>query len=200
MMQDLGAAPDQSSGTTGQLVMTALALKGYSPAKRALVEQGRPQEEVEAMPVAQVVLLYSLQQYNRTRDEMFKWSYVPYPQAQQGMQQAEESLKQMEGEIVPLASLLLPALRQVRTAAARMDRRIAAQRIIEAIRMYGASHGGKLPARLSDVVEVPIPADPVTGREFDYSLRGDVALLSAPPPAAVPTPSNALRYELRFAK
>ena len=42
-----------------------------------------------------------------------------------------------------------------------IERRLAALRTIEAIRMFAASHDGKLPAALGDIKEVPVPA-----REF----------------------------------
>jgi hypothetical protein len=84
-------------------------------------------------------------------------------------------------------------------AAARLDRRVAALRCVEALRLYAAAHGGEPPARLADVHEVPVPADPVTGQPFDYRLEGDRAVLSAPPPPGeVPDARNSLRYELTF--
>ena len=40
----------------------------------------------------------------------------------------------------------------------RAERRMAALRIVESIRMYAAAHGGNLPARLDDLTEAPAPA------------------------------------------
>jgi len=43
-----------------------------------LIARGRPEAQVQAMPVVQVAALYSLEQYQRIRDERYKWMNVPY--------------------------------------------------------------------------------------------------------------------------
>ena len=45
------------------------------------------------MPVPEVVVLYTVQTYNELRDRMFKWFFVPYPQARAGIQEAERYFK-----------------------------------------------------------------------------------------------------------
>jgi hypothetical protein len=169
-------------------------------AKRALIAEGRQPADVEAMPSLQVVMLYSYQEYQRLRDDMFKWMYVPYPEAVIGIREAEKRVKMKKAsfsEGIPFASLLLPAVTKVYTATSRTDRRIAILRCIEALRLYAASHDGKLPAALSDIQEVPIPLDPVTGKAFEYQVAGNVATLYAPAPAGETAgPHNAMRYEL----
>ena len=57
-------------------------------------------------------------------------------------------------------------------AEARLDRRVAALRVVEAIRMHAATHGGSLPESLDKITEVPVPFDPVTGQPFGYHLEG----------------------------
>src|SRR5262249_10755238 len=86
------------------LVLTKL----YPEANRALVAQGRMAEEVEAMPVIQVVLLRSLQQYQRLRDDLFKWIPLPYWQASSGIKRVNQELVQAREnfEGVPFISLL----------------------------------------------------------------------------------------------
>ena len=74
-------------------VMTGLSLQGYPQAKQYLVEHGRSAAEVEAMPVAQVILLCSIGVYDELRDEQFKWLFLPYREATKGMERAERSLK-----------------------------------------------------------------------------------------------------------
>ena len=74
-------------------------------------------------------------------------------------------------------------------------------RCIEAIRLYATSHDGKLPATLADIKEVPIPIDPMTGKDFAYKMEDGKAVLSAPPPAGEKRyPGNYLKYELTLAK
>jgi hypothetical protein len=100
-----------------------------------------------------------------------------------------------------LAALLLPAMEKVIFATTRIDRKIAALRCIEAIRLYVGGHDGKLPAALNDLTEVPIPVDPVTGKDFEYKVDDGKAVLSAPPPPGEkPNSGNHLKYELTLAR
>jgi hypothetical protein len=179
-------------------------------AKEALVAAGWPRDKVDKMPHMQVALLHALQQYDRMLDEMVKWRTFPYVEALKGFDQAERMLKEARAKVmspagdvpaIPLAPLLLPAVKKVFAAHARINRRFAALRCIEAIRLYAAAHGGKLPARLDDIKGVPVPADPYLGKPFAYRLAGGTATLEGPPPAGeAPNVSNALKYELTVEK
>jgi hypothetical protein len=178
--------------------------KAYPGAKRFLLGQGWTAEQVEAMPMLQAVLMHQVHTYDRLYDEMMKWEGLPYWEMRPGLERSEKLLKQEKaaGEVsAVLATLLLPAVQKVFFAQTRLERKIAALRCVEALRLYAAAHDGKLPAALSDITEVPVPLDPVTGRPFNYKVDGDKATLSAPPPAGEqPGPGNALRYELTMAR
>ena len=193
---------DGSSGHwRGDLGATALALmKFYPEAKRALIAQGRKPDEVEAMPVIQVVLLRSLQQYEDLRDDLFKWVPLPYWQARQGIEavtlRIDKTRQSLEG--IPLSSLL-PTIGKVSATTAFLDRRIAALRLVEAVRLYAAAHDGKLPESLADIKEVPIPDDPMTGKPFDYKSEGDKAILSGAAPQGLGN-NYGLRFELTIAR
>src|SRR5207248_10401531 len=122
-------------------------------------------------------------EYDQLFDEMTKWQTFPYWEASKGTEEAErltKLAKEKAGRLIlsdapaiPLAPLVLPALQKVMTARVRLDRRIAALRCVEAVRLYGAAHGAKLPATLGAIKEVPIPTDPGTGKEFAYRVAGD---------------------------
>ncbi len=56
-------------GVARRLGIAAMAAKIYPEARRALIARGRPEAEVEAMPVVQVAALYTLQEYQRLLDE-----------------------------------------------------------------------------------------------------------------------------------
>ena len=71
------------------------------------------------------------------------------------------------------------ALAALREAIAGSEGNSAVLRILEAIRLYGAAHGGRLPNELQEI-EVPVPIDPVTGKLFDYEVRDNVARLEGP--------------------
>jgi hypothetical protein len=171
-------------GSQYRLLATVLALKGYPEAKRQLIAQGRSAEAVEAMPVPQVVVLHTVETYEEFRDETFKWFFVPYWQGLEGMQRAEQRLmhEAPNREIIPVASLLLPAIRAARLAMARGERDLAMLRAVEALRIYAAANEGQWPARLEDITQVPVPIDPIHGKPFLYSRDGKTAVLESPIP------------------
>ena len=117
-------------------LFTVLALKAYPVAKRALIAEGRSPQEVEAMPVPQVIVLHTLGTYRELCDRSFKWLFVPYWEGHAGLQEANRYLKRevRNPELVPVASLLLPPVSQVQAATARSDRSIVVLRTIEALR------------------------------------------------------------------
>jgi hypothetical protein len=166
------------------LGVAAIVTLNHSRAKADLVSYGWPNEQVEKMATAQVILLHIGQTYEIMRDDLFKWFHIPYWQAETGTDVAEDSLSKMRGrEILPLASLLLPALSAARLAVTRLDREIAAMQTVEALRFYAAKNDGKLPARLEDITDIPVPIDPITGRLFDYKLQGRSITLDGKAPA-----------------
>jgi hypothetical protein len=177
--------------------LTISMLEGYPRAKQALISQGRSADEVEAMPVPQVILLYTMQTYRELGDDLLKWMSQPFPIASRGIEQAGESVNHafMTGrEIIPIGTLLLPAISAAKTAEARTDRNIAALQILEAIRLYAASHNGRLPENLNDITEVPIPLDPVRGEPFVYYLDGRGAILESPASSS----NLRLRYQIEL--
>jgi hypothetical protein len=179
------------------------ALKKVSPeARQFLLGQGRTAQQVDALPVAQAVAVYSLHRYRQLSEDLIKWLYVPYWQAQPGLKQAEERTKAASTgqDGVPFV-MLVTGFNRVALATTRPVRAIAALRCVEAIRMYAAAHGGKLPATLGDITDVPVPVDPVTGRPFTYQVTGDKATLSGPVfPGEKPEPHNVINYELTVAR
>jgi hypothetical protein len=192
-----------TKGAEARLATIALVAKAYPGAKRALLEAGHKPEEVEALPAIQVVLIQSLRDYERLRDDSFKWMALPYPEALPGLERAEQSLKEARVRMagIPIAETFLPATIKVSSACARLDRRIAALRCVEALRLYAAAHDGKLPPALADVKEVPVPSDPMTGKPFEYKVNGDTATISAGPPhGGWAIPQDTLIYELTIRK
>jgi hypothetical protein len=186
------------SGEAGQLRIVGRAIRCYPQAKRWLVDHGRTQDDVDAMPVAQVMLLYSLDTFDELRDEQFKWSGLPYWQVYDRLQKENESLRQASGEreVVPLAGTLLPAISNVALSQARSNRAFCLARIIEALRLYAAGHNGRLPDKLDDVTEVPIPHDPLTGGDFIYRLNVGIAVLETPLPKGLSPQGHGVRYEI----
>ena len=132
---------------------------------------------------------------------MFKWFNVPYWEARKGFAAVDQKFKTelRDREIIPIASLLLPAVNKCRDASVRSQRRIDLLRVVEALRLYAAEHEGKLPSALDDIKEVPIPLDPVSGKPFGYKLEGGTATLDAPPPPGMRWDVLGARYEITIA-
>jgi hypothetical protein len=181
-----------------RLMGIALTIRAYPEARQALIAEGRKPEEVEALPALQVVLLHSLHQYQRLQDDIFKWAGLPYWEARPRLEQTDKDFRTARARLEAMPFLeALPAIQKVVAASARLERRVAALRCVEAIRLYASAHDGKLPATLGAITEVPIPTDPMTGQAFHYQVTGDRATLSASaPPGEQANPSTTLTYEL----
>jgi hypothetical protein len=186
----------------GSAFSTALLIEKYPLAKAFLIERGWAAVKVEDMPVCQVVLIAGLRQYEEIQDELFKWMYLPYPDAIAGMKKSDVKMRDIfrsGQEILPLASLLLPAISAAKAAEARTEREIAVLRIFEALRLYTAAHEGQLPEKLSDITEVPIPMDPIHGTPFIYHyLMDNTVILEAPRASGLNPEAYWLRYEIHL--
>lgn len=156
-------------------------------------------EQVAAMPPAQVLLLYMEGTWREDRDDWHRGAYLPYWQGRAAFETANQRLREApmtEGHAA--SRLLLPALNNVMWAQTRDERYLAALRIIEALRMHAAAHDGKLPDKLDDVTEVPVPNDPGTNKPFEYKREGDAATLVSRIPDD-PRPGG-LRFRLTVRK
>jgi hypothetical protein len=182
-----------------QTAMAAgLALVAYPRAREQLLARGWSLDQVNQMSVSQALVTYIGEAYTRQRDNLFKWFALPYPQAREGMAQAETKLETAMvedpvGSILP--RLLLPALTRVMERFVELDRRMAALRCVEAFRAHAAASNGKLPASLENVASLPIPPDPVTGKAFGYRLENGTARLEGAPISDRSRP-GALHYEI----
>ncbi len=161
---------------------------------------GMTAAKVEAMPPAQVLLLYLSNYYREYRDETFKSTYLPFPQSRPLSLAAAEQLKAVpDTEAGRLVRWFLPAILKVRLSQARIERKLAAQRVIEALRMHAAANDGQLPDKLDQVKIVPIPNDPGTGEPFEYQRDGKTATLSSRIPGEALNVVG-LRYQITIRK
>ncbi|MEX2308248.1 MAG: hypothetical protein WD738_11675 [Pirellulales bacterium] len=171
-----------------ELTALATALAGYPHAKRQLVAEGMDAGRVDEMPVGQVLAAYSERNCERLRDEWKKLFYMPFweyqarePVTGRELNEAADPFsRHAQREVLPMASALLFGFAQYRVPQVRLQREIAALRLIEALRMYAAEHGGRLPTSLDEVTRVPLPMNPATGQPFDYTLEDGVAVLEMP--------------------
>jgi hypothetical protein len=186
------------------LMATGLSLTGYTRAKERLIAEGMDRTRIEKMPVGQVIAIYTERTYHRFADDWENLWQVSYPDANKMAQRLEKKLEaarplsgSKDSEILPMVSMLLPAVSACRAAEVRLERDVAGLRVIEALRMYAADHNGQLPSRLADIEDVPVPMNPATGKPFVYRLEGAKAILELPPSDQV-AGSN-YRYEIQVA-
>jgi hypothetical protein len=170
-------------------------------ARKYLTERaGIAADVVEAMPAAQVLVLYVARCTREIYDNYFKMAYLPYPQARVfGKEIIQQTKAGPRTEGTWIGRMLVPALDRVNYAQDRLQRKIDAQRIIEALRLHAAAHGGELPDHLSDIKVVPVPNDPGTDRPFEYHRDGNTATLISRIPDEQAR-ITALRYRVTIRK
>ena len=176
--------------------------KLHRQAKQYLISHGYAPNYVEAMPVKQVIVAYSFERYQYWQDEMLKLSGLPYYEAYERMGNVEQKFgrdaRRDVAEGAPFNELVA-SFGKVYFYVANISRQIAVLRIIEAIRIYAADHDSKLPGRLGDITQVPIPIDPITGTNFKYKVTGDTAVIDTSAPKGMPA-DKGTRYQIRITK
>lgn len=138
---------------------------------------------------------YYFRQYEIAYDEWFKLRGLAYPaliERSKAFDAWGKKLKQ-EQPSNPLVQTL-PAMQNVVEKFARADRKLAALMTVEALKAYAAANDGKLPERLDEVVETPVPANPMTGKPFAYAVANGVATISDS------TPGDQLEYTIKIRK
>ena len=176
----LQVSPDSpETAALKKLDVAGFKARYLDEAKRAL--EGRPAPAGPMTDDRALVLLVA-GRYRELRDVFYRPTYVPFAESAALRAEAEARIKaEMSGPAAVLAGLM-PVGLVTRTFPTEvvLDRRVAALRVVEAIRMHAAANGGKLPATLDAVTIVPIPLDPVTGKPFAYRVEGDTAVLIGP--------------------
>lgn len=162
--------------------------KYVAAARARLVGWGLVGEKLAKMPADQIILLDERREYEARRDDIMKYMALPTWEAWDLM------TKHKEPKDVSLLSFLGPNTNRVRLAQGRIEQRIVLLRHVEAVRMYAAANGGKVPQKLSDV-GVPLPPDPFTGKAVRYDVEGNVAHIRGTPPAGE---RNVAVYNLHY--
>jgi hypothetical protein len=146
--------------------------------KYLMQKRGLTDKQVKAMPQAQVLLRHLADQYRDLSDDHFKTVYLPFAVSRPFREEVKKRLQELQPRTpaIELAQCLLPALDKVLLAQVRFERKVAALRVIEALRLHAAATG-KLPESLNEIQLVPVPPDPATGQPFSYERKGETAVL-----------------------
>jgi hypothetical protein len=143
-------------------------------ARQNLVGMGLTSTNLENWTPLHIVVLDEYMQYEKMRDDVYKWVNLPYYKARIGLESLAKQSKS-ESNRWPILNML-PAVEKVKRAQARFDQRIAYLQVLEAIRLHAFNNDGNLPKTL-DEIKLPVPVDPVTGKQFEYSVEKGVATL-----------------------
>jgi hypothetical protein len=186
-----GKPPEPSKGVQAWLDARTKDEAKVSAARRRLVESGLVEERLLRFPAEQVILLDEKREFEVRRDDVMKIMALPVWQAEALSVQASAAK-----EPALFVHALLEGVSGTRLPQARLDRRIALLRHVEALRLYAAEHNGTLPAKLSEV-SLPLPDDPFTGKSFRYEVNGTTAhLRGSPPPSIATDPAYEVHYEV----
>lgn len=206
LLSNEGQPAEWWSKVLGQVTLMTQVAARRDGLQAFLMRCGADQKDVAGMSDAQLFIEFSRLKYEDLRDDMFRWTMLPYPEARRGIEAAEQRLVKAKAgngedqEIIPFATLLLPAVAQVSKTYARGERRLDVLRIVEGLRLHAAKNNGRLPTSLDEVQVVPLPkVDAVTGRPFDYSLKNDTAVITLPEERGTGH-KDALTYEITVAK
>ncbi|WP_165227638.1 hypothetical protein [Aquisphaera insulae] len=182
LASEVTSDPKANAAIAAQLPSTSAAFKQASLATSREYQTNvlrRDPATVARMSDAEVVVRSLVARYRDVRDDLFRLGYLSWREAKPFREGVE--LRRKVEQSGALAALLEPSptLSACLDAPARADRRVAILRTIEAIRLHAASHDGALPKSLDAIEDVPVPADPCTGKPFLYALQGTSAGLRA---------------------
>ncbi len=189
---------------SSRLAMAGLVTLRLPNAKKFVMELGRTEEEVNAMPALQVILLESTIKVRDLRDDLLFCFDRPTVEAIKLSREMNMKIIQARRDqtdvLLTLTGQLFPSGGKVIEAHYRTERKLATLQTIEAIRMHESSTG-KVPEKLSDIKIVPVPKDPGTGKDFEYQVTPKGFTITAPPISDLPIiPGTMWKYEMTLTK
>lgn len=158
-----------------ELLGVSMGIATYPAAKQRLIDAGMDAATVDAMPVAQVILIDTKREYERLSNLVERSLYLPADKFAAALAEVDRELRKSTTIGRQFAGVFLPAMAQVRYAQIRIEGQINALLTIEAIRDHLAA-SGSFPQTL-DELSLPAFDNPATGEPFGYRLEGDTAIL-----------------------
>jgi hypothetical protein len=160
-----------------------------------------PAERIAAMPDEEAALRWLI--HTRLDQDQREAAALSLPP-----REALPLLKQLRDGSAAIGAKIGPNRIELRDSTAgyvsiwSLKRRIAALRIVEAVRNHLAAEG-KLPAKLADIAAVPLPLDPLTDQPFTWKIDANLGTLAAPnlpedlvPPAPMGQRPGFVAYKL----
>ena len=142
--------------------------------KQTILDGGYAPERVEQLCAEHLIAIYTVRIHEELLDEVTKWFGVDYLTWQahpngKAQEAAHQIIQSYGTKLADMAANTLGIFAYEMLTGCEQE--IDALRIVEAIRLYAASHDGKLPKKLDKITEVPIPWDPTTGKSFKYKVE-----------------------------
>jgi len=132
--------------------------------------------KIEGLNDDQMILMYFGGKYRDLYDDVYKACYLPFPEAKRFYAQGQQQLLGVKQGPLRLFDALIANVDAGHRAEAILDRKVAALRVVEGLRLHAAI-AGRLPQSLDEVKVVPIPNDPVSGQPFEYRFADGTATL-----------------------
>ena len=182
------------------VVIAGLVISQYPRAKEGLAAAGFSSRQIAEMSVCEAVSRHAIGDFVRTRDDLFRWMTLQYPEAKPFLDREDQKLQKRSRASAGMfvAALLLPAITHCRDAEIRVDRRANMLLIVHAVREYAATHEGALPQTIGEMKDVIILDDPATGEPFGYRVEDGKAIIEADISKNRPRSFEPNRYEVRI--
>jgi hypothetical protein len=147
-------------------------------AEYALIHRLSPDAAGQVDPIV-VLGECEFRQFDNAWDDLSKFLNLPYPQLLEKSNEYDALARKLKRD-QPYNEFLqmLPTIHRAVWTFARADRELAAMTAVEAIRSYAAANDGKLPDKLEDISDTPVPDNPATGLPFEYGVNGDTVTIS----------------------
>ena len=156
----------------------AMCIFCYPQARDRLLAQGRRAEEIERMPVYQVVTPFVFHEFMDVYDRLLVTSTFPAGSSHTAIVYEEKVMGKDQSPVDFYLGLLYPTWNAAKTVCTRQHQTYELLKTIEAIRYYAAVHGGRLPESLGAIKEVPVTTvDLMTGKPLGYQVKGRTAII-----------------------
>ncbi|MSR32956.1 MAG: hypothetical protein EXR99_15795 [Gemmataceae bacterium] len=180
-------------------------LSKQSPSAKTLLQShGLTAAVLDKLPALQVVFMAEILHYDLMYQDLVRWRHFPYPIAKQKIQEMEMKLPRGKASLTSpvgtgyLAPVMLPSVGKCLEASCRLERQIAALRVVEAARLQ-AARDGRWPDSIEQITAVPLPADPLTDKPFGFKKEGKkIFIIGSAPEGEPPHAGNYFTYLLEF--
>jgi hypothetical protein len=178
-------APQPPSGL-GELLRRLLPeenphVSTFAEAARRELPQllGLPEDAVAAMSDEEAAVRWYATRRLARDQHMSAVLVLPGREAWPRLKELRDEIRSLEEQTgAPRSDFFDPL--SIYVSAGSVNRRIAALRIVEAVRHHLATRS-ELPKSLDEINNLPIPLDPLTDQPFQWKVEGKTATLKAPP-------------------